>query len=148
MSGYTVNGTWHGTYTNETVKQSSKFVLESHSKHDFVPSKVIVRSLKKNAPAPPEILVRFLEIIYIPCIVILFHTLEIISFTKPQNSFKNYLDLFVFCFPPITCQFRGSVSFHLVYLNTQKITNLWKFELNWSSKLRENNVRKIPLWHL
>ena len=26
-----------------------------------------------------------------------------------------------------------------------KITNLWKFELNWSSKLRENNERKNTL---
>ena len=31
---------------------------------------------------------------------------------------------------------------HLVYLNRHKITNLWKFELNWSSKLRDKNERK------
>ena len=28
-----------------------------------------------------------------------------------------------------------------------KITNLWKFELNWSSKLQENNEEKTPLLH-
>ena len=28
-----------------------------------------------------------------------------------------------------------------------KIKNLWKFELNWSSKLRENNERKKHPWH-
>ena len=28
-----------------------------------------------------------------------------------------------------------------------KITNLWKFEVNRSSKLRDNNERKIPLSH-
>ena len=34
-------------------------------------------------------------------------------------------------------------SSHLVYLNIiHKITNLWKFVLNWSSKLRDNNGRK------
>ena len=32
--------------------------------------------------------------------------------------------------------------FHLVYLN---ITNLWKFGLNWSSKLRESNGRKSTI---
>ena len=31
-------------------------------------------------------------------------------------------------------------SSHLVYLD--KTTNLWKFELNWSSELRDNNDRK------
>ena len=29
--------------------------------------------------------------------------------------------------------------------NMQKITNLWKLELNWSSKLRDNNERKNTL---
>ena len=33
-------------------------------------------------------------------------------------------------------------SSNLVYLNMHKITNLWKFEPNWSSKLRDNYERK------
>ena len=35
-------------------------------------------------------------------------------------------------------------SSRLVYLNSfcmHKITNLWKFELNWSSKLQDHNER-------
>ena len=28
-----------------------------------------------------------------------------------------------------------------------KITNIWKFKLDWSSKLRDNNERKTPLSH-
>ena len=36
-------------------------------------------------------------------------------------------------------------SSHLVYLNMHKITNLWKFELISSSKLRDNNERKNTL---
>ena len=31
--------------------------------------------------------------------------------------------------------------------NMHKITDLWKFELNWSSKLRDNNKRKKDPWH-
>ena len=37
-------------------------------------------------------------------------------------------------------------SSHLVYLNIMhKITNLWNFELNWSSKLKDNKERKNTL---
>ena len=38
-------------------------------------------------------------------------------------------------------------SAHLVSKHTHKKTNLWKFELNRSSKLRDNNGRKTPLSH-
>ena len=38
-------------------------------------------------------------------------------------------------------------SSHLMYLNIfTKWVNLWKFELNWSSKLRDNNERKTTLF--
>ena len=33
-------------------------------------------------------------------------------------------------------------SSHLLFLNIYIITNLWKFELNWLSKVRDNNERK------
>ena len=39
-------------------------------------------------------------------------------------------------------------SSHLVYLNIMhKITNLWKFELDWSSELRDNYERKKQPCH-
>ena len=38
-------------------------------------------------------------------------------------------------------------SSHFVYLNMHTIINLWKFELNWSSKLWDNNERKKHPFH-
>ena len=39
-------------------------------------------------------------------------------------------------------------SSHFVYLySMHNITNLWKLELSWSSKLRDNSGRKTPLSH-
>ena len=39
------------------------------------------------------------------------------------------------------------VKWSISTLYLYKITNLWKFELNWSSELRDNNERKAPLSH-
>ena len=57
---------------------------------------------------------------------------EIHIFLKTVDTIGNYQR-------PV---FSLSVSQHI-----HKITNLWKFELNRSTKLRDNNERKAPLSH-
>ena len=62
-----------------------------------------------------------------------------VTWKKNNMTILKTLDTIGYCQRPL---FSFGVSQHL-----QTKTNMWKFELNWSSKLRDNNERKKKTCH-